>query len=287
MRLRYVFILTLMFQLLASFAWADEIQMGLGVNSSEPYEARVKSIVPGDTLRFSNHQTFTVGQVLGHGNTTVIYSLADDPSKVLRVPLHLVGRGYTDGFNGGAKVLEKAGVPMVKVYETYDDEYSVVEKLPLHMTFSDFVEINSEKSFLAKSLSMNWWGNAKPPQNVKDEMIAKFILFAEKISEFQKIGDMHSGNLIYDLQKKEWRLMDWDFNSWSARDHVVAGQTFFSQNSPLASLLESYGYTDKMQFKAKSNRYQWLQTMIAQAHDAIQKKRQHPSAGVCARVFAN
>jgi hypothetical protein len=61
------------------------------------YEARVALLSPGDTVVFG-HRSFRLGRMLGAGNTTAVWELADFPDRVIRLPFFVGGiRGQVRG----------------------------------------------------------------------------------------------------------------------------------------------------------------------------------------------
>jgi hypothetical protein len=268
--------------LISQLCFAMELQLFRDHQYIKGYEGMVHSIEPGDVLRFSNDRTFTVDQILGQGGTTLIFSIKEDSSKAVRIPLNLAGIRYLGWFTSGYQGLVENHIPAVQVYESYDEEYAVVEKLTDFMTFSDFVDAasSSPKNTLAQ------WGLIRTRELPTQEMIQKFNDFASRIALYSKIGDLHAANLIYDFQKKEWRLIDWT-SSDSKAGYEIAGRLYYEKDSPLESLLDSYGATFGLHFSVFKKKHQWLEAMIKQAHQTIaQRRQQSAAAGLCSKVFS-
>lgn len=257
MHLRGVIAFILISVVAASLAWAKDVVLFANEKIVSNYEDVLSTIQPGDVLHFS-YKSYVVGPVLGTGGTTRIFSLADDPNKALRVPLRPLSRREMISFNEGYEALVKNHVPSVKIEEAFDDEFSVVERLNHFILFKDFVEAESPR----EGETTSFWQIRRRQQLPYQEMKANFAKFAESLFSFDHIGDLHSENLIYDFDRKEWRLMDW------VLDHRYA-----TTESPLEMLLENYGRISKLHFTANDARYQWLEEMANAGHEAIAARR--------------
>lgn len=165
------------------------------------YDSIVENLKPGDKIIFSDNQSVIVGEKLGSGNTTVIFELPDYPKVAIRIPkkrgIFKDGIPYTgmiNRFQEGYSLLKLDGVPTVNLFKYRQDEYAVVERLGPHITFADFLK------------------DRLLPGELKNEMSKAFLEFAKSTAKFTKIGDFHSGQIVYDKTQKKWILMDWERN---------------------------------------------------------------------------
>lgn len=278
---RFAAIILFLQMIISQTCFAVDLQLFRDHQHIKGYEGLVHSIEPGDVLRFSNDRAFTVDQILGQGGTTLIFSIKENSSQAVRIPLNLAGIRYLGSFVSGYHGLVENHIPVVQLYESYDDEYAVVEKLNDFMTFSDFVTAasSSPKNTLVQ------WGLLKTRELPTQEMIQKFNDFASRVALYSSIGDLHAANLIYDFQKKEWRLIDWTLNGNKA-GYEIAGRLYYEKDSPLESLLDSYGTVIGLHFRVFKQKHQWLETMIRQAHQTIALRRQQSAAaGLCSKVL--
>ncbi|OFZ18731.1 MAG: hypothetical protein A2X94_05975 [Bdellovibrionales bacterium GWB1_55_8] len=162
------------------------------------YDQIVKRLVPGDELVFSNGDVQRIGQLVGTGNTTLIFELANDSEKLIRIPK---GRDwaeftetrymeYMSSYQIGAEALRDQGVPIVKIHDQLAGEFTIVERIPGEMSLRDFL-------------------NRPPGAEGAQEMQDALVEFARKTAGFQEIGDFHPGQLFYHTGRKEWVLVDW------------------------------------------------------------------------------
>jgi len=164
----------------------------------------------GDYIAFSNGEHLKLGRRLGTGNTTVVWELADEPGKAIRLPKQIEAvlvygkdsntvemldtREYLKFFVEGEPQLQLQKVPAVKVHRFLQKEYVIVDKIGSHFTFDQFI---SDSVLIT-------------PQ-MRQEMRASLKKFAASLGAFQNIGDFHSGQIVYEYEngKKEWKLLDW------------------------------------------------------------------------------
>lgn len=157
----------------------------------ENYESNRNKIAPGYTLIFSKGKKFKVEHLLGCGNTSCIYELADFPGEVLRIPkstgLYFFTRfdsiyyeDYIDELAHGKSMLDQYQVPSIKIYEDQGREFVRVEKVD---PFTDL------RKFLASPFLYS--------ESDRLKMEADLIEFAKAVSPFRKIGDFYSDQLHY------------------------------------------------------------------------------------------
>jgi hypothetical protein len=273
--------LLLIFHLFTSVCWAGNYRLFTEERPMRGFTHIVQSLKEGDQVFFSNGRSFVLGPLLGKGNTTLVFALKEDPTHVLRLPLELEKINYMSGFIIGGEELAKDGIPTVQIEEAFGYEYAVVERLTDFMTFTDFVKaasLSPTKIFMKLGLS-------KKREVPLQEMMKSFDIFSQRIASYSQIGDMHADNLVYDFEKKEWRLIDWTGNHNDAQFRI-SGQIFYHNESPLENLLLHYGRTRGLNFQADSRKYAWLEKMINEAHATILQQRQRTAAaGLCAKVF--
>lgn len=161
-----------------------------------------ESILPGDFLVFSKEERFKVERLLGCGNTSCIYELADFPGQALRVPRD-VGLFFFNRFNSiyfeyfidemilGKAALDQYQVPSIKIYEGKSNEFVRVEKITSVTSLSDF---------LAHPFSYS------EPDRIKME--TDLLEFAKSVSFFRRIGDFYADQIHY-VKGRGWILLDW------------------------------------------------------------------------------
>lgn len=189
--------------ILSFSAFAKEITLFNELEeAASNYNSLRKSIEPGDTLVFSKNISFKVNALLGCGEVTCIYELADYPDQALRIPrttgifvLNLFNTFYfenfIDYFIEGKKLLDRYQIPSVQIYESQRLQFVRVEKIDpitdltifLHHPYS----FSSEERF---------------------KMEADLIDFARRTSLFSSISDFNSKQLHY-VKNRGWILLDW------------------------------------------------------------------------------
>jgi hypothetical protein len=246
----------------------------------QAYDYLISRLKSGDVVHFSDGKSFTVAGVLGHGGTTMIFSLKDDPTKALRVPLNADGESYLSEFISSARDLEKNQIPAVRVEAALLGEYAVVDRVGEFMTFHQFVDVETRNQSPGLLDRFGWRSSTDIPT---DEMKRNFVEFARHMAFFQ-VGDMHEGNIVYDFTNHRWILLDW--TDFSDSRFFIAGQLHFEMASPFQELLRPYGLTSGLRFTARSSRYRWLQDMMDEASSAIRDKRGQASAvRFCSTIF--
>lgn len=153
----FVRVLTVMASLLAScVARADQVNLGtcLGPvarayaetgrhHEDENCDRLIRGLRQGDRVTFSDGRTFRLGRPLSRkafGNT-VLWTDADDPSRVLRIPNGTLQVWSMGAFLKGYGELADTGVPMVKILDPENDslEYQLVERLFIKIEFQNIV----------------------------------------------------------------------------------------------------------------------------------------------------
>jgi hypothetical protein len=197
-------------------------------------------------LKFADNASFTVELVTLNGNTTGILKITegDHAGKILRIPKKrgaFRGGGTYEEFHAdyydGHKDLKNAGLTIPEIYKHSEGNYTIVENIFPDNPPAKEPEINKPK----KKGILSRFGKKKkeiiidPSDGINgDEMIEKFIKtgeqqYLDKIKEmtkffddanqFEYIGDLHAGQLVYSERKGMWVLLDW------ANDHDMLTST--------------------------------------------------------------
>ena len=249
-------------------------------------ELALKELQPGDVTSFEylsdgktkegtlrQRVSFRVGRLLGEGNTTRIYELPDHPDLVLRIPSgwkRRVGLHQTpipefiNLMKKGEAALVDGGVLVTRISGYQESLFLVVEKIR-GITFEQFVD---EPHRL--------------PPEIREKMYADLDRLAQGLAGFDIVADFRANQLMFDLQKRAWVLVDWTY------PHSSASRT--SPRNPFAGFLDEIRST---RTNAKSN--EWMDHLekklkIAVNHERKQREllrqiRQRPLAQSCRELF--
>lgn len=237
--MKYLFLLFSVTALFPVFASAKIVELfrieGNRAVQVEAYNDLVDELRPGDQLRFTDGNIYTLKAELGHGagKTTRLFSIFEDEGAALRIPLRSgIFRGtetyqsYISETLEGAPILEKLGVPITSIRGGLRDEYALVDRKPEIITLDDF--------FRNRELSLE----------AREKMSTKFIEFAKKTARLYEIGDFHSGQIGYLPQEDRWVLFDW------SSAHILAPENdIISKRAPTI-------------FRNKNNRDFWKWAVV-------------------------
>lgn len=173
------------------------VQTAEGPEFQSGYEQLMSSLKPGDTLRFTDGREVRVGAFLGAGNTTAVFAVQDDPTRVLRVPCWDCRRPkqskWITASIDGYEPLKYLGIPTVSIHEFHRDEYIIAERF--HVEGSVPLD-----RFIA---------DPTIPKPLRKEMESRLVEFARRTAAFSMISDFRGDQLVYDAAKKDWVLFDW------------------------------------------------------------------------------
>jgi len=179
---------------------------------AENYEIFLSKLVPGDIIRFSDGNSFTITEILtkkGFGNNDIILGIGD--GKVIRIPkykraissklLLQAANISTIDFTWsvretvlGYRELAETGIPHVKVYlhESVNFfEYVILDKVEVEFTLREFLTGNTNGIDLFK----------------RQRLLNKLMEFAQHTSGYSTIGDFGASQIVWN--GREWILLDW------------------------------------------------------------------------------
>lgn len=232
-------------QLFRSSAWGGSVphrNYGFIVNGE---------LGPGDVLIFSDGSKFKIGRRLGSGSATLVFELADDPGKVIRIPMALRTEhledvaSYITSYISGYERLRAAGVPVVRIHQSRAGEYVVVDRLSSSVrTLEDMVRD----------------GGPEPAE--REKITRAFVDFARKTAAFSRIGDFRDDQMAYDPERGEWILFDWTSSHRSLRKKMTPFDNFFE-------------YFRKDEYVPNFPRpgLRWISELDAKVKAAIQEQR--------------
>lgn len=163
------------------------------------YDSIIPELREGDTIEFSNKKIFHLGKrldtlaaITDQGSRTAIFEITNSPKEVIRISLQEFIRPGIRSTVNGYDELKYLGENIIKIIDSKDKEYVVVEKLPSkNYTFLDLI--------LKDSI----------PEEVQIKMIKSLADFAKKTARFTELGDFHTTQMVYDIKNSRWVLFDW------------------------------------------------------------------------------
>jgi len=172
------------------------------IGPMKEYDSQVQKLA-GKTVEFSNGKKLKLGERLGSGKTTVIYELADDPTKVVRLALNResLSENYLKSTWNGYSVLKQYDAPVVQLFENLSGEYVIAERVGPMISFDNFF-----KHLDGRALS-DW--DVTIDDELARKMTRAFETFAGKTAAFNGIGDFYDDQLVYDLKNERWVILDW------------------------------------------------------------------------------
>jgi hypothetical protein len=230
------------------------------------YDRAVADMKPGTRIQFSNGQQYRLGQKLGAGDTTAIYELADHPEWAIRIPLSRIGllrSGLTDpehltSYIKGSQLLEKAGAPIVHVHESLAGEFAIVDR------------VNIGRSGLKATLKDFVYGYFPPSYYTPEKKrVVQTALenFARKTAAFERIGDLHESQLLYDFNSDEWILADW------SESHKLANLSHPDAGNVMSALLSSYVKQDGHEWRPLRPSFAWVAEVMTESNKIIPQER--------------
>ena len=219
-------------------AEAKEVRLferAFGMFSRQVRDYNPRSLLPGDTVIFSNNERFVVGKILGEGHTATVFELPDYPDKVLRLPKHRgrvivyavsqMGKRFTDFidyFVGGAQLLGQIGVPVVQIYQHRQGEYAVVQKL-IPKSLNEVI-----REVWADDPALRW----------TNPLYLALLDFARQTANLSYVGDLHEDNIVYDYVSNKFIMMDFVNDVQFYAGQVESSTIFDKLNLPILVLFE-------------------------------------------------
>jgi hypothetical protein len=139
---------------------------------------------PGDEIIFSNGHVVKLETEFNGGHNSRIFTIKDDPNKVIRIPKWSRKISYIKETQLGQEKLIERGIPITISQNTHNMEYAIVDRLnPNNKSFEDILK-------------------NKVTIQQKEEMLNSLKDFAKKTASFSQIGDFKIEQLEYDFEKK-------------------------------------------------------------------------------------
>lgn len=163
-----------------------------------------KEIKEGDTLSWGNKK-YTIKKVEGHGGTAVIVNIAEDESKVLRIPKKSNYEipndfDFINFYYQSYVGLSDLDIPIVKVYlrEGNKDAFLVMQKVKIDFTLEDFL-----KTLKGRSSKIPLLQGQEKIEKIKEALL-DFIKSSHQVVE---LDDVHADNVGWVNGK--WVLIDY------------------------------------------------------------------------------
>ncbi|MFT6067873.1 MAG: hypothetical protein ACJAT2_001216 [Bacteriovoracaceae bacterium] len=185
------FILMLIALVSLSTLIAKEVVLYENAKQVPDYEARLKSIAPGDELIFSDNQRLTIVKKLGQGGSSQIFETST--GKAVRLTNYYRTGSYFNGYLSAALKLQKSDfllLPELFDRQSNIKEYLLVEKVDVLFTMEDFLKGNYQSDLS------------------KTQLESKIFDFAETTAQLDTIRDFKPANIVWDGD--QWRLLDFD-----------------------------------------------------------------------------
>lgn len=161
---------------------------------------------------------FNLGKLLGSGNTTLVFELADDTGNVIRIPRARSDSAFIDATIRGSRLLFLEGVPHTEIRSFKEGRYAIVERHP------------EGAVSLPQAIA-----DANENANLRADLERALIRFAKSTALFKKIGDFRLDQLTYDPRARLVILTDW--TAWHSYAQLVSDPVLFE--SELFEELES------------------------------------------------
>lgn len=255
--------------------YAAEYQLFTQINNPVlAYDEIIQNLNIGDQIKFSNGESLTIAEMIGHGNSHFIFSPVEYPDQIVRIPLKSGKMPTIWQYVEGEKLLSQYNIQHPKVNDFYNNEWVRTDRIfgPL-LTFDQFVEFYRPRFF-------GFLLNEKTDSVEYQVAVYELKQFAQSIALFGRLGDFHSGNLVYDRIKEKWILIDWH------ELHRLA--TSVEQSSPFDPFVFEFGTLVGREFTPKKREYQFLQPLFAELVDIIRSERLiYFTERSCEYVFIN
>ncbi|OFZ41026.1 MAG: hypothetical protein A2070_03680 [Bdellovibrionales bacterium GWC1_52_8] len=242
---------------------------------SSTYNEIMSSVGVGDTVTFGNGKTIRLGKLLGTGNTTLIFELAENKGQAIRLPkksgYFSDDYRYVDfirSFEKGLPILEKHHIPAVQVHEIYRGEYAIVDRVQPDLTFRRFLH------------------DPKISNRLRLDMVDALVTFARETAMLEHIGDFHQDQLVYDGPRKKWILLDWTHSHkeviFDEERYVRASPNIFLDKAGAGGARYDFfsSYTERIvgtdgqiTWTAKKPAYQWIARAANRVNRAVTDER--------------
>ena len=243
------------------------------------YVDKVVALEPNDVLVFDDgisRKSYKIGRKLGAGNTTLVIELADDPTKVIRIPLRSgifkpLEIPYTTimrTFQNGVSTLEQSGIPSVKMHDSMQGQFAVVDRVKTEYRFDRFLH------------------DEDLPPKLRQEMTDALVDFARRSAVLTEISDFRPDQFVYDAKSKQWILFDWTNlhkkASFEYAEEVVNQPTAFINGKDRfgdrTNFFEGFaGYSEDrvrgIRWFPEQSRYRWVSDLANRIHEVIQQER--------------
>lgn len=180
--------------------------------------ASVVGKLANKTVIFGDGKKFKLGELLGSGENSHVYELADMPGQAIRIPMkNKTSTLQFDSYYKGEKILKDNGVNVVEVKEFHPGQYIVVNKVNLGTNAETFVRnplLQSNNQLMTEEL----------------------VKFAESVDNFEYVGDFHTFQLGWDKDHNNWKLLDWSDRSVMKTDGNAKNPVI----EELAFMIEEY-----------------------------------------------
>ena len=172
---------------------------------------REENLRPGDRIYLNSEKYFTYVKNLGEGNLTQVLEVTSegsDTSYALRLPYrsgfaHLAeSEEAINEFIYGYYTLKEQNISIPNIIESKEFQYVLVDKI--------------EDSFNLHSFLFNEASTSLSANQLKEAEKA-LVEFIKEIAPFESISDAHGKQIVYDIDKKKWILIDWRKRSFLAR----------------------------------------------------------------------
>jgi hypothetical protein len=213
------------------------------------------------SLKWQLHEkSYEIGELLGQGNTTKVFALQNDPTRVLRLPKNwnvyhdgpsLIAKFITDWISG-YNILWPKFKSIPEMYDSVPDLYIEAERVGNKgdPTLYDFLENPNQFTTLQRT-----------------QMLEALESFARKTADLIQIGDFRSAQLMY-TRDRGWMLMDWSNGAYFRTDLELAEQFRVHTQSIFDQIYEKDKfYTGKYRTQGK-----WITLQFTEAEKAWYQK---------------
>lgn len=177
------------------------------ITSGDQYFGRVAALAH-KTIKWGKYRwRFELAEYLGSGNTSAVFALRGKPDRALKLPISRGDTLFLD-FEKGSRLLRRAGVPAVEIFQHNDfgGWYAEVERIqtkPLLIGSSiDTVALTAELFF-----KQNYRSQLSDFEVA--DMKDKLVEFGVSLAPFEVIVDFGPDQVLWDDKGKRWVLADW------------------------------------------------------------------------------
>lgn len=227
-----------------------------------PLVGQTKEYHPGDLVSLrcgplKVGKSVKLGQYVDTGGTSVIFQLADDPAKAIRLPKDeklvqfgpqmLAPSRFITFFINGYRAIKDAGVPVIEMYDYCKGKYVIVDYVDDRMSLKDFLIQYDHLDI-----------------QMRETIFNSLLDFALTTFAFDDIGDFKSTSLVYTKSLNRWRLIDFTQHHRRHKDED-------SDETPFNYLFKEVEILQLVQDGVI--RKQLLDSLILRIDEAIELKR--------------